>query len=66
MRDENRISPIAAKPLPQPASSGPQGPKPEWPTKGTWFRSEIDLREPEGSELTSALLARISSVDLRA
>lgn len=65
MRNETCVSPIAANPLPQRAASGPQTPIRRWPTKGTWFRSEIDLREPEGSELTNALLARISSVEVR-
>jgi hypothetical protein len=66
MRDENRASLSAGKPLSQFDSSRPQKAEPEWPTKGTWFRSDIDLREPEGSELTNALIARIASVEGRA
>lgn len=35
------------------------------PSVGTWFRSEIDFREPEGKALTNAILDQISGVEFR-
>lgn len=65
MRDATHGSPLAAKPFQRKFLPAPQRAHPDRPIKGTWFRSELDLREPEGSELTTAIIERISGVEIR-
>lgn len=65
MRDATHGSPLAAQPFQQKFLPAPERAHPDRPIKGTWFRSELDLRVPEGSELTTAIIERIAGIEIR-
>lgn len=65
MRDASHVPSIAAKPVARTIEPTPRMAQLDQPAKGTWFRSELDLREPEGSELNAVILEQIARVENR-
>lgn len=65
MSEASQSSPIAAEDIDQPHNPARREVKQDRPPIGTWLRPELDLREPEGDELTVAILSAIASVENR-